>query len=81
MKPNKQWDCVCGRTDVETFAFCKDCQPNEQAVYEWRYDFTTKVGYLKLSEEKVAKTIELADGRVMMDKGENGEIIGVEILL
>jgi len=49
--------------------------------YEWRYDTETKAGYLKLSGEKVDTTIIVAEGRVMIDKDEEGNIIGVEILL
>jgi len=47
--------------------------------YEWKYDTIAKAGYLKLSEEKVHSTLELTDN-VILDRDEEGNIIGIEII-
>jgi uncharacterized protein YuzE len=49
--------------------------------YEWRYDNEAKAGYLRLNEGEVAKTVVLVDGKVMLDKDKDGNLLGIEILV
>jgi len=43
------------------------------------FDLKYGVLYLKFSEDKIANTIE-ADGGVLIDYGDSGQIIGIEII-
>jgi len=43
------------------------------------FDLKYDVLYLKFSEDKIANTIE-ADGSVLIDYGDSGQIIGIEII-
>ena len=47
--------------------------------YEWRYDPIEKTGYLKLTDKTIVSTIELTEG-IYLDKDENNEVVGVEII-
>ena len=46
-----------------------------RVTYDPKYD----VLYLKFSEEKIADTVEVAEG-VLIDYGEGGEMIGIEVI-
>jgi uncharacterized protein YuzE len=43
------------------------------------FDLKYDVLYLKFSEDKIANTIEV-DDRVLIDYGDSGQIIGIEII-
>ena len=53
----------------------------ESSKYRWDYFPPEKVGYLRLSNLEIHRTLPLVEGEVMLDIGKNGEIIGIEILL
>lgn len=46
-----------------------------RVTYDPKYD----VLYLKFSEKKIADTVEVAEG-VLIDYGEGGEMIGIEVI-
>lgn len=49
--------------------------------YVWTYYPPHKCGYLKLADGKVDNTLALVDGRVLIDRDNKGQILGVEIIL
>ena len=46
---------------------------------KFNYDTVADAAYLNVNEGKVAKTVEMKNG-VVVDVGEKGNIIGIEIL-
>lgn len=46
---------------------------------KFNYDTIADAAYLNINEGKVAKTVEMKNG-VVIDLGEKGNIIGIEIL-
>ena len=49
--------------------------------YRWDYYPQDKTGYLKLLNLYVDHTLPLVKGKVNLDIGKGGEVIGIEILL
>jgi len=47
--------------------------------YEWRYSPVVKSGYLRIKEAPITNTIQLRPG-VLLDKAEDGSVVGIEIL-
>ena len=38
------------------------------------------VAYVKLSEEKIARTVEIERNKILVDEDENGAVVGIELL-
>lgn len=59
----------------------KESEIPDGSNYRWDYYPQDKTGYLKLLNLHVDHTVPLVRGRVNLNIGKGGEVIGIEILL
>ena len=51
-----------------------------QPAFEVSFDRKSRTAYLRFSREKVAETVEFADGSLLIDLDHVGELVGIEVL-
>jgi uncharacterized protein YuzE len=51
-----------------------------QPAFEVSFDKKSRTAYLRFSREKVAETVEFADGSLLIDLDHVGGLVGIEVL-